>query len=135
MRPPREPRPKTRNTLSRPQRSAAGPACREVGSACVAPTTQSLQCGNRLAPASGGSGRAAVNGIEQDALRSAERADRLQAAVSDAVVNRSSRYAQDLGGVVQRYAPADTVFEAAFCECHRDSSDGIQKGTRDATWN
>ena len=52
--------------------------------------------------------------FEQHALRSAERADRLQPALADPVVDRPPRDAEQLRGMVQRDAAADTRFEAGF---------------------
>src|SRR5438477_10433223 len=60
--------------------------------------------------------------VDEHALRAADRPNRLQAAFTDAVVYRATRHAEQLGGVVERNAAADTRFETGVgtvvSQCH-----------------
>jgi hypothetical protein len=52
--------------------------------------------------------------VEEHALRNAKRPDGLELPGADAVVDGPARHAQELGGMVQRNAPADTWLGETF---------------------
>src|SRR5581483_12450385 len=53
-----------------------------------------------------------VHRVEQYSLRAADRSNRLQPSFANPVVDRAPRHSEQLGGMVQRDASADTRFEA-----------------------
>src|SRR5262249_41023576 len=64
-----------------------------------------------------------LHGFDENPLRATERPNRLQAAFTDAVVDSAARHAEQLRGVVERYAATDTRFEtgvrAVRGQCHQ----------------
>ena len=59
-------------------------------------------------------GAIVLNRVEEHALRAAQRPDRLETAVADAVVNRPAGNAEKFCGMVQRDAATDTSLGARF---------------------